>query len=80
MLEKTIILIVTYGTALYFDGPKLKKISRREQIVYGGLILFSLYLCVNYLFFTNLPNPTDVFTILFEKPSKMIIDYFKTSS
>jgi hypothetical protein len=72
-MEEFIVLLVVYSSILLYDWSILTKSKlRREKFLYFVMMLFSLYIGVDYLTNTDLFGFYDLFDHIFLDISKMI--------
>ncbi len=75
MLEKIFVLTIIYLMIVVADFSKLKKEVLNTKLVYGVLMLGTLYLSLDYLTKISFYNLNDLFLLVFKVPAESIVDF-----
>lgn len=80
MVEKIMILLMVFTAIFAYDGPKLKKASSRERLVYGMLMIAALYPSLIYVLELRWPNLDEWIHFFLKEPAKRIVESVKSPS
>jgi hypothetical protein len=75
MLEKIIVLLISYSLTLAVDIRSVRNAPIRAKIVYFGIIVISLYLSTDYLVKPELPDIHLLLDLTLTRPAKMIVKF-----
>jgi hypothetical protein len=62
---------------LIYDVPKLKQTNRRERIVYGMLVIPTIYLSLIFVIDLAWPSLDELVHYFFLKPAQQIVEAIK---
>lgn len=74
MLEKTIVMIVTFGLVMIYDLPKHRQKRSGERIAYWVMMIIAAYLGLDFILNIKLPHLDDLLDITFTRPAQMIYE------
>lgn len=78
MWEKMLVVSITFGGVLLFDGFALRgKLSARDKLVYGTLIVLSLYTGIEIVVNKDWLTYLDVVNMVFGKAAKAMEQLLK---
>ncbi|MCK9859031.1 hypothetical protein [Paenibacillus sp. ATY16] len=75
MLEKIMVLIISYVLTLGTDIHNLSDAQVRSKMIYFGIIVISLYLSVDYLIKPELPDIHALVDLTLTRPARMIVEF-----
>ncbi|WP_201008597.1 hypothetical protein [Paenibacillus glycanilyticus] len=75
MLEKIMVLMISYVLALGTDIHNLRDAQVRPKMIYFGIIVISLYLSADYLIKPELPDIHALVDLTLTRPARMIVEF-----
>jgi len=80
MIEKIIVLLIIFFMLGCSDVPKLKQETRKVRFIYGGIMLMSFYLSIDYVFEAGWPNFIELIDFVLGDAAKNIVESLKVSA
>lgn len=80
MLEKIFVLVIIYMGVLIYEFPNFKKTNRRERIVYGMLVIPTIYLSLIFVMDLSWPSLDELVHYFLLKPAQQIVEAIKLTN
>ncbi|OUS75548.1 hypothetical protein B1748_16955 [Paenibacillus sp. MY03] len=79
MWERCLVIAIAFGGVLLFDGFALRgKLTARDKLVYGSIVLITVYGAIDFAMNQDWPDYLDLANIPFGKAAKTMEQLLQT--